>query len=43
MTQQIESPPCCHALDYGQLIEAEISNRYGVRADPDYSSCAIEG
>jgi len=43
MTKQIKSTPCCHGLDYVQLIEAESSNRSEVRADPDYSGCAVEG
>lgn len=43
MTKQIKSTPCCHALDYGQVIEAESCNRPRVRVDPDYPSGVVEG
>lgn len=43
MTKTIISTPCCHVLDDLQLIVAECSIRSEVRADPNYSRCAVEG
>lgn len=43
MTTLIKSFPCCHALEYGQEIKPESSNRSEVRAETDYPSRVVEG